>query len=63
MGRKKMPVKEKKVFQNVGLLAEDHAKLKEVCEVEMRSMSQQLSMMIRKTYDQLYWVQENEKVD
>lgn len=34
-------------FQNVGLLVEDHALLKELAEREQRSMARQLSVLIR----------------
>jgi|TARA_R110002153_G_scaffold37733_1_gene110279 hypothetical protein len=40
-------------FRNVGLLIEDHEKLRELSDREQRSMARQLSVLIRKEFDKL----------
>jgi len=41
------------VFQNVGLLKEDHDLLRKLADAEQRSMARQLSVLIRKAVDEL----------
>lgn len=53
MARKKLKEKEKVQFQNVGLIKEDHELLRKIAEKEHRSMARQLSVMIRKTFDEM----------
>jgi|TARA_R110000824_G_scaffold53604_2_gene148296 hypothetical protein len=48
MARKKLDDKDKQKFQNVGLIKEDHALLRELADGEQRSMARQLSVLIRK---------------
>lgn len=48
MARQKLDDKDKQKFQNVGLLKEDHALLRELAEKEQRSMARQLSVLIKK---------------
>ena len=38
-------------FRNVGLLLEDHDKLRELADSEQRSMARQLSVLIRKAFE------------
>jgi hypothetical protein len=38
-------------FRNVGLLIEDHDKLRTLAETEQRSMARQLSVLIRKAFE------------
>ena len=53
MARKKLKEAEKVQFQNVGLIKEDHDLLKKIAQKEQRSMSRQLSVMIRKMFDEM----------
>jgi hypothetical protein len=53
MARKKLKEAEKVQFQNVGLIKEDHDLLKKIAQKEQRSMSRQLSVMIRKVFDEM----------
>lgn len=46
-----MPEQEPK-FRNVGLLIEDHEKLKQLAEREQRSMARQLSVLIRQATEE-----------
>ena len=46
---KKEPLK----FRNVGVLLEDHDKLREVADAEQRSMGRQLSVLIREAWEKL----------
>jgi hypothetical protein len=48
MARKKLKEKDKVQFQNVGLIKEDHELLRKLADSEQRSMSRQLSVLIRK---------------
>ena len=48
MARQKLDEDDKQKFQNVGLLKEDHALLRELALGEQRSMARQLSVLIRK---------------
>jgi len=48
MARKKLKEKDKVQFQNVGLIKEDHELLRKLADNEQRSMSRQLSVLIRK---------------
>jgi len=50
MARKKLKEADKVQFQNVGLIKEDHDLLKKIAQKEQRSMSRQLSVMIRKVF-------------
>ena len=52
-GRSKMPRKHELRFCNVPLLPEDHAKLKQLAEIDQRSMTRQLSVIIRKDFTKL----------
>ena len=47
MPRKKLSEENKVRFQNVGLLKEDHDLLRELANLEQRSMARQLSVLIR----------------
>jgi len=47
-----MAQKEKR-FSNVAVPVEDHALLKELSDVEQRSMARELSVLIRMAYDQI----------
>ena len=47
MPRKKLSEENKVRFQNVGLLKEDHDLLRELANLEQRSMAIQLSVLIR----------------
>jgi hypothetical protein len=38
-------------FRNVGLLLEDHEKLRQLADREQRSMARQLSVLIRKALE------------
>lgn len=40
-------------FRNVGVLIEDHELLREIAEIEQRSMARQLSVLIRKAFEEL----------
>ena len=40
-------------FRNVGLLIEDHEKLRELSDREQRSMARQLSVLIRKEFEKI----------
>jgi len=42
---------EESKFRNVGLLVEDHDKLRQLAEREQRSMARQLSVLIRKAME------------
>ena len=52
-GRPKMPRKNELRYCNVALLPEDHAKLKQLAEIDQRSMTRQLSVIIRKDFTKL----------
>jgi hypothetical protein len=43
--------KDDQKFRNVGLLLEDHEKLRQLAEREQRSMARQLSVLIRKAFE------------
>ena len=43
--------KEQRRFCNVALLPEDHERLKELADGEQRTMTRQLSVIIRKEYE------------
>ena len=43
--------KEDPKFRNVGLLLDDHEKLRQLAEREQRSMARQLSVLIRKAFE------------
>mgnify|MGYP003625527859 CR=1 FL=1 len=47
----KTPTKQPPKFRNVAVLLEDHARLHTLAEEEQRSMARQLSVLIRKAYD------------
>jgi len=53
MARKKLKEKDKVQFQNVGLVKEDHELLRKIAQKEQRSMARQLSVMIRKAFDEM----------
>jgi hypothetical protein len=40
-------------FRNVGLLLEDHDKLRALADLEQRSMARQLSVLIRKAIEEV----------
>lgn len=40
-------------FRNVGLLIDDHDRLRLLAEREQRSMARQLSVLIRKAYEEM----------
>lgn len=40
-------------FRNVGVIAEDHDRLRELAEAEQRSMARQLSVLIRQAHEQM----------
>jgi len=40
-------------FRNVGLLLEDHDKLRQLADREQRSMARQLSVLIRKASEEV----------
>lgn len=44
--------KEDPKFRNVGLLLDDHDKLRQLAEREQRSMARQLSVLIRKAFEE-----------
>jgi len=46
-----MTNKKEPQFRNVGLLIEDHAKLRELADNEQRTMARQLSVLIRKAFE------------
>ncbi len=46
--------KEERKFCNVALLPEDHDKLKRLADDEQRTMTRQLSVILRKHYAQLH---------
>ena len=48
-----MAQKEKPRFQNVAVPVEDHALLRELADVEQRSMARELSVLIREAYSQI----------
>jgi len=48
-----MAQKEKPRFQNVAVPVEDHSLLKELADVEQRSMARELSVLIREAYAQI----------
>lgn len=47
-----MPKQEPK-FRNVGLLLDDHDRLRILAERDQRSMARQLSVLIRKAYEEM----------
>ena len=54
-----MPKEKKKPkFCNVALLPEDHDCLRELADADQRTMTRQLSVIIRKEYANLYTAQE-----
>jgi len=53
MARKKLKENDKVQFQNVGLVKEDHELLRQIAKKEQRSMARQLSVMIRKAFDEM----------
>ena len=46
--------KEDRKFCNVALLPEDHDKLKQLAEGEQRTMTRQLSVILRKEYEKVF---------
>lgn len=40
-------------FRNVGVIAEDHERLRELADAEQRSMARQLSVLIRQAHEQM----------
>lgn len=40
-------------FKNVAVLLEDHAMLSQLAKAEQRSMARQLSVLIRKAFDEM----------
>ncbi len=46
-----LPKKVELPFRNVALLPEDHDKLKSIASIEQRTMTRQLSVIIRKEYE------------
>lgn len=44
--------KEDQKFRNVGLLVEDHDKLRMLADLEQRSMARQLSVLIRRACEE-----------
>lgn len=40
-------------FRNVGLLIDDHDRLRMLAERQQRSMARQLSVLIRKAYEEM----------
>ena len=46
-----MPKTEESKFRNVGLLIEDHEKLRQLADREQRSMARQLSVLIRQAVE------------
>ena len=46
-----LPNKKELPFRNVALLPEDHDKLKAIAVTEQRTMTRQLSVIIRKEYE------------
>lgn len=49
----KNPKKTGVEFRNVGVVAEDHERLRELAAAEQRTMARQLSVLIRQAYDQM----------
>jgi hypothetical protein len=45
--------KEDPKFRNVGLLLEDHDKLRQLADIEQRSMARQLSVLIRRAFEDI----------
>ena len=45
--------KEDPKFRNVGLLLEDHDKLRLLADLEQRSMARQLSVLIRRAFEEV----------
>ena len=45
--------KDDQKFRNVGLLLEDHDKLRQLADREQRSMARQLSVLIRKAFEEI----------
>ena len=50
--RNTMAKKEELKFKNVAVLLDDHAKLNELATLDQRSMARQLSVLIRKAYEE-----------
>lgn len=48
-----MTQREKSRFKNVAVPVEDHERLKELADLEQRSMARELSVLIREAYQQL----------
>lgn len=46
--------KEDRKFCNVALLPEDHDKLKQLANEEQRTMTRQLSVILRKEYEKVF---------
>ena len=49
-----LPNKKELPFRNVALLPEDHDKLKAIAVTEQRTMTRQLSVIIRREYEKYY---------
>lgn len=47
------PPKEARNFKNVAVLLDDHAILAQLAKAEQRTMARQLSVLIRKAFDEL----------
>lgn len=45
--------KDDQKFRNVGLLLDDHDKLRQLADREQRSMARQLSVLIRKAFEEI----------
>jgi hypothetical protein len=45
--------KDEQKFRNVGLLLDDHEKLRQLADREQRSMARQLSVLIRKAFEEV----------
>ena len=46
-------MKEEQPFKNVALLPEDHAMLRKIAKADQRTMTRQLSVMIRNEFNKL----------
>ena len=49
----KKDAKKEQPFRNVALLPDDHEKLKELADLDQRTMTRQLSVIIRREYHDL----------
>jgi hypothetical protein len=45
--------KKEQPFRNVALLPDDHARLKELADLDQRTMTRQLSVIIRREHDKV----------